>query len=167
MDSDQELKVEQRKHWDLCHDIIEVFYAVYNELGFGFLEAVYEKALDIALKEAGFTVAHQVETPIWFRGQKIGDYKADLVVNDAVLIELKAARNIDSSHEAQTLNYLRATEFEVALLLNFGPRPSFRRLVFENARKESALMHAVPKSNIPKTRFASIRVNSRLKRIFL
>ena len=135
MDSEQESKVETRKHWDLCHNIIQVFYAVYNELGFGFLENVYEEALDIALREAGFAVSRQVETPIWFHGRKIGDYKADIVVNNAVLIELKAAKNIDSSHEAQTLNYLRATEFEVALLLNFGPRPSFRRLVFENDRK--------------------------------
>lgn len=135
MNSEQDSKNSSRKHWDLCHNIIEVFHSVYNELGHGFLENVYEEAIEIALKEAGFAVRRQVETPIWFRGRKIGDYKADLVVNNAVLIELKAARDIDSSHEAQTLNYLRATEFEVALLLNFGPRPSFRRMVFENERK--------------------------------
>jgi len=135
MSSEEQPKEGGRKHWDLCHDIVEVFYAVYNELGFGFLEAVYEEALDIALTDAGFQVSQQVATPIWFRGRKIGDYKADLVVNGAVLIELKAARAIDSSHEAQTLNYLRATQFEVALLLNFGPKPQFRRLVFENDRK--------------------------------
>src|SRR5215468_5856238 len=135
MSSEQDSPGRNRKHWELCHDIVQVFYTVYNELGFGFLEAVYEEALDIALKEAGFTVSRQVATPIWFRGRKIGDYKADLVVNNAVLIELKAARSIDSAHEAQTLNYLCATEFEVALLLNFGPKPQFRRLVFENDRK--------------------------------
>jgi len=135
MSSEEGPKEEGRKHWDLCHDIVEVFYAVYNELGFGFLEVVYEAALEIALTDAGFRVSRQVATPIWFRGRKIGDYKADLVVNNLVLIELKAARAIDSSHEAQTLNYLRATEFEVALLLNFGPKPQFRRLVFENDRK--------------------------------
>jgi len=132
---DKDSKDDRKKHWDLCHDIVQVFYTVYNELGFRFLEAVYEEALAIAMKEAGFTVSRQVATPIWFRGRKIGDYKADLVVNNAVLIELKAARALDSSHEAQTLNYLRATEFEVALLLNFGPKPQFRRLVFENERK--------------------------------
>jgi len=135
MSSRYDSKDDKKKHWHLCHDIVQVFYTVYNELGFGFLEAVYEEALDIALKEAGFTVSRQVATPIWFRGRKIGDYKADLVVNNAVLIELKAARSIDSAHEAQTLNYLCATEFEVALLLNFGPKPQFRRLVFENDRK--------------------------------
>ena len=135
MSSEQDPKEDGRKHWDLCHKIIEVFYAVYNELGSGFLEAVYEKAVVIALTEAGFTVSQQVETPIWFRSRKIADYKADLIVNNAVLLELKAARAIDSTHESQTLNYLRATEFEVALLLNFGPKPSFKRLVFENSRK--------------------------------
>ena len=124
MSSEEQPKEGGRKHWDLCHDIVEVFYVVYNELGFGFLEAVYEEALDIALTDAGFQVSRQVATPIWFRGRKIGDYKADLVVNGSVLIELKAARAIDSSHEAQTLNYLRATQFEVALLLNFGPKAS-------------------------------------------
>ena len=133
--SSRDSKDDGKKHWDLCHDIVQVFYTVYNELGFGFLEAVYEEALAIALTEAGFTVSRQVATPIWFRGRKIGDYKADLVVNNAVLIELKAARALDSTHEAQSLNYLRATEFEVALLLNFGPKPQFRRLVFENDRK--------------------------------
>ena len=136
MSSEQDSPKRNRKHWQLCHDIVQVFYTVYNELGFGFLETVYEEALEIALTEAGFSVSRQVATPIWFRGRKIGDYKADLVVNNAVLIELKAARALDSTHEAQTLNYLRATDFEVALLLNFGPKPQFRRLVFENDRKK-------------------------------
>ena len=126
---------EQRKHWELCHSVIEVFYSVYNELGFGFLEAIYEEAMFIGLQAAGFGVTRQVPTPVWFRGQKIGDYKADLMVNNAVLIELKAARAFDSSHEAQILNYLRSTDIEVGLLLNFGPKPAFRRVVFANARK--------------------------------
>lgn len=137
MTSDQSTGNEDRKHWDLCHDIVEVYYAVYNELGFGFLEAVYEEALEIVLKEAGFRVSRQVDTPIWFRGRRIGKYKADLIVNDVVILELKAARALEREHEAQVLNYLRATDIEVALLLNFGPKPTFRRLVFENARKAS------------------------------
>ncbi|MBZ5521519.1 MAG: GxxExxY protein [Acidobacteriia bacterium] len=127
---------QPRKHWQLCNEIIGVFYAVYRELGYGFLEAVYEEAIALALMEAGFTVARQVPVPVWFRGKRIGEYKADLVVNNAVLLELKAARALDSSHEAQSLNYLRATEIEVALLLNFGPKPHFRRFVFENKRKK-------------------------------
>jgi GxxExxY protein len=125
----------ERKHWDLCHEIVAVFYAVYNELGYGFLEAVYEEALFIALTEAGFSVGRQVPTPIWFRGRTIGQYKADLIVNGVVLLELKSVEAIDGSHKAQTLNYLRATDIEVALLLNFGPKPSFKRFVFENSRK--------------------------------
>src|SRR5438045_3251505 len=99
--SERSANSDERKHWDLCHTIIEVFYAVYNELGFGFLEAVYEEALTVALAEAGFTVARQVETPIWFRGRKIGEYKADLTVNGEVLLELKDERAIDSTHEAR------------------------------------------------------------------
>jgi GxxExxY protein len=125
----------EREHWDLCHAIVGVFYSVYNELGHGFLEAVYEQALAISLTEAGFTVARQVATPIWFRGKTIGEYKADLVVNGVVLLELKAAKALDSSHEAQILNYLRATDIEVGLLLNFGPKPQFKRFVFGNDGK--------------------------------
>lgn len=125
----------ERKHWDLCHDIVGVFYSVYNELGHGFLEAVYEEALAIGLIEAGMAAARQVPTPIWFRGRTIGEYKADLSVNKVVLLELKAAKALDASHEAQILNYLRATNIEVGLLLNFGPKPQFKRFVFENSRK--------------------------------
>jgi GxxExxY protein len=125
----------ERKYWDLCHQIVGVFYSVYNELGHGFLEAVYEEALTIGLTEAGLHVARQVATPIWFRGRTIGEYKADLIVNNAVLLELKAARALDPSHEAQILNYLRATDIEVGLLLNFGPKPHFKRFVFENSNK--------------------------------
>lgn len=125
----------ERKHWDLCHEIVGIFYAVYNELGHGFLEAVYEEALAIGLADAGMLASRQVPTPIWFRGRTIGEYKADLLVNNAVLIELKACKALDASHEAQILNYLRATDFEVGLLLNFGPKPQFKRFVFENTRK--------------------------------
>jgi GxxExxY protein len=126
---------EERRHWDLCRDIVRVFYDIYNELGYGFLEAVYEEALTRALRDAAFKLERQIRTPIWFRGAVIGEYKADLLVNRAVLLELKAAQAIDAAHKAQILNYLRATEFEVGLLLNFGPKPQFHRFVFENNRK--------------------------------
>lgn len=125
----------EKKHWDLCHQIVGVFYSVYNELGYGFLEAVYEEALAIGLTESGLRVTRQVATPIWFRGRVIGDYKADMIVNDAVLLELKAVRSLDPSHEAQILNYLRATEIEVGLLLNFGTKPIFKRFLFDNSKK--------------------------------
>lgn len=137
MSTEENKPSEGRKHWDLCHAIVEVYYAVYNELGFGFLEAVYEEALEIALTEAGLKVSRQVDTPIWFRGRRIGKYKADLIVNGSVLLELKAAKGLDREHEAQVLNYLRATDIEVALLLNFGPKPAFKRLIFDNERKAS------------------------------
>ena len=94
----------ERKHWDLCHEIVGVARA---------------------LRDAGFNIDRQIPTPIWFRGSVIGEYKADLLVNKAVLLELKAAQGIDPSHKAQILNYLRATEIEVGLLLNFGPKPLF------------------------------------------
>lgn len=126
-----------KKHWDLCHDIIQVYYSVYNELCFGFLEIVYEEAMEMALTQAGFRTARQVDTPIWFRGRRIGKYKADLIVNGIVLLELKATQALGREHEAQVLNYLRATDIEVALLVNFGPKPAFKRLVFENQRKTS------------------------------
>jgi GxxExxY protein len=125
----------ERKRWDLCHEIIKVFYEVYNELGCAFLEAVYEEALARALRDAGFQAAPQVPTPIWFRGAVIGDYRADIIVNGVVLLELKASLNIDPSHKAQPLNYLRATEIEAGVLFNFGPKPQFHRFVFENERK--------------------------------
>src|SRR5438270_5336539 len=99
----------KRKHWNLCNQIVGVFYSVYNELGYGFLEAVYEEALYIGLTEAGLSVARQIAAPIWFHSRVIGEYKADLIVNNAVLLELKAARVLDLTHVVQIMNYLRVT----------------------------------------------------------
>jgi GxxExxY protein len=122
-------------HDDLTDKILGVYYQVYNELGYGFLESVYEAAMRIALQAAGLTVVTQVSVPVWFRGQQIGDFRADILINGLVLVELKAARTIDGTHEAQLLNYLRATSIEVGLILNFGAKPQFRRLAFANDRK--------------------------------
>jgi GxxExxY protein len=124
------------KHKELTETIIRVFYEVYNELGHGFLESVYERAFELALTSKGLDVLRQIDVPVWFRGQKVGDFVADVLVNKCVLLELKAARALDSAHEVQMLNYLRATEIEVGLLFNFGIKPEFRRLVFENSRKK-------------------------------
>jgi len=124
------------KHSELTEKIIGVFYAVYNELGYGFLESTYAEAMVIALEDAGLKVAREVSVPVWFRGRKAGQYFADLLVEGTVLLELKTAKQIDSSHEAQLLHYLRATEIEVGLLLNFGARSQFRRLLFDNPRKQ-------------------------------
>jgi GxxExxY protein len=124
------------KHSAVTDRIIGVFYDVYNELGHGFLESTYAESLVVALEEAGLRAVREVPIPVWYRGRKVGQYCADLVVESVVLLELKAARTLESAHEAQLLHYLRATEIEVGLLLNFGQRPQFRRLLFDNERKK-------------------------------
>jgi len=123
------------KHQVLTRKIIGVFYEVYNELGAGFLESVYQKSLALALESAGLTVCSRIDIPVWFRNQQVGHFEADMLVENCVLLELKAARTLDPSHEAQLLNYLRATNVEVGLLLNFGPRPTIKRLAYDNVRK--------------------------------
>jgi len=123
-------------HSELTEKIIGVFYDVYNELGYGFLESTYAEAIVIALGQAGLVVQREYPVPVWFRGVKVGQYFADVMVNDKILLELKTAHNIDSAHEAQLLHYSRATEIEVGLLLNFGARPQFHRLLFDNVRKK-------------------------------
>ena len=127
---------ETLKHKELTEVIIGTFYEVYNELGFGFLESVYENALVIALTEKGLKVEQQIPIPVWFRGQRVGDFVADLLVENTVILELKAVRAIDEAHKAQLLNYLRATEIEIGLLLNFGQSAEFKRLAFDNHRKK-------------------------------
>jgi GxxExxY protein len=124
------------KHHELTEQIIGVFFDVYNELGHGFLECVYEEALAIALTQAGIGIRRQIPVSVWFRMQPVGNFKADVLADGKVLLELKAARTIDLVHEKQLLNYLRATDVEVGLLLNFGAKPQFRRLVYENERKK-------------------------------
>lgn len=124
------------KHSELTQKIIGIFYDVYNELGHGFLESTYAEALVVALAEAGLGAVREVPVPVWFRGRKVGQYYADLIVESVVLIELKAVRTLESAHEAQLLHYLRATDVEVGMLLNFGLRPQFRRLLFDNERKK-------------------------------
>ena len=123
------------KHRELTRKIIGVFYEVYNELGHGFLESVYQKSLGLALKSAGLDVCWPIAIPVWFRGQQVGHFEADMLVESSVLLELKAVRALDGSHQAQLLNYLRATDVEVGLLLNFGVKPEFKRLLFDNSRK--------------------------------
>jgi GxxExxY protein len=123
------------KYSELTDKIIGAFYDVYNELGYGFLESTYSEAMVIALEQLGYRAVREVPVPVWFRGWKVGQYFADMVVDDRILLELKAARTLERAHEAQLLHYLRATEIEVGLLLNFGLHPQFRRLLFDNERK--------------------------------
>ena len=123
------------KHSELSERLIGIFFGICNELGHGFLECVYEQAFAVALAEHGIFFQRQMAVPVYFHKQKIGDFRADLLVDNKILLELKTGRDIDPSWEKQLLNYLPATEVEVGLLLNFGPQAQFKRYIFENDRK--------------------------------
>jgi len=125
------------KHSDLTQIIIGAFFSVNNQLGYGFTEKVYENALKIELESEGLLVEQQKPVNVYYNGQMVGEYYADLVVNDMVILELKAVRELLPEHEAQLLNYLKATEMEVGLLLNFGPKLHYIRKIFDNGRKGS------------------------------
>ena len=125
------------KHKELTYQIIGVFYDVYNELGHGFLESVYQRSLALALESSGLDVRNYVKIPVWFRGKPVGQFEGDMLVDNTVLLELKATRCLDQSHTAQLLNYLRATDIEVGILLNFGLKPEFKRLILDNASKSN------------------------------
>ena len=117
--------------------IIRAFYNVYNTLGYGFLEKVYEKSMMIELKKLGLSALRQVSIKVHYDGEIVGDYFADIIVIDKVIIELKAAESLNPVDEAQLLNYLKATEIEVGLLLNFGTTPQMKRKIFTNDKKSS------------------------------
>jgi GxxExxY protein len=127
------------KHDDLTQQIIGVFYDVYNELGSGFLESVYRESMRLALVEAGLVAQTEATIPVSFRGELVGVFRAYLIVNDTVLIELKACEGLAHEHVSQTLHYLRATNIDVALLMNFGPTPRFKRLAMDNELKKKGL----------------------------
>jgi GxxExxY protein len=132
-----QINADERRylHQDLTRDIIGVFFEVYNELGYGFLESVYREAMAMALREAGLEVYKDFGITARFRGRPIGEFKADLIVSGLIILELKAVRALEPAHDSQLLNYLRAGVLEIGLLLNFGPKPQFKRLVFSNERK--------------------------------
>jgi GxxExxY protein len=123
-------------HSEVTEKILGVFFEVYNELGGGFLESVYQQALKIALVQAGLRVDVEVPVPVYFRGEIVGNFRADLMVDDCVLVELNAVSAFDRAHDGQVLHYLRATRVEVGLLLNFGPKPQFRRFILDNSKKK-------------------------------
>jgi GxxExxY protein len=129
------------KHQELTQVILGVFYEVYNELGCGFLESVHQEATLIALRQKGAMVEGQSPLPVWFRGERSGDFRADLIVGNAVIVGLTAGRDQEPIHDAQLLNYLRASELEVGLLLNFGPAPKIKRL-FANEKKKNLRLSA-------------------------
>jgi len=122
-------------HKELTGSILKLFYEVYNELGHGFLEKVYQNALYTELKNNGFEVESQKQIKVYYKNVEVGEYYADLIVNDKVILELKATESITEAHEFQLLNYLKSTNIEVGLLLNFGKKPEFCRKVFQNYRK--------------------------------
>ena len=124
------------KHKEITEKILYAFLkVVYPELGYGFLEKVYENAMAIALRELGLQVQQQRPISVVFHDEVVGEYYADLLVENAVIVELKACPGIIPAHEAQLLNYLRATPYEVGLLLNFGPKPQIFRRAYDNDRK--------------------------------
>jgi GxxExxY protein len=129
------------KQADVTDKVLKAFFKVYNTLGYGFAERVYENALAIELKKSGLQVEKQKEITVYYEGEVVGDYVADIVVDGVVMLELKAVRTLTEDHEAQLLNYLKATPVEVGLLLNFGIKPEHRRKVFDNDRKGSLSWH--------------------------
>ena len=123
------------KHEEITNKIIEAFYKVYNALGYGFLEKVYLNALYIELIEMGFKVDKHKRVLVYYKGNIVGDYTSDLTVENVVICELKTSESLCEDNENQLINYLKATEIEVGLLLNFGKKPEIRRKVYDNDRK--------------------------------
>ncbi len=123
------------KHKELTEKIIKIFYRVYNRLGYGFLEKVYENAMMIEFRKEGVPAVSQFAIRVFYEDETIGEYYADILVDNKVIVEVKAARRLAKENEAQLLNYLKATDIEVGLLLNFGPKPELKRKAFDNLRK--------------------------------
>jgi GxxExxY protein len=122
-------------HSDVTGHAIGSFHVVYKDLGFGFLENVYSNAMAVELQFRGLKVTREMPTEVVYRGVPVGFYRADMTVNDVLLIEIKATKTISEADERQLLNYLKASHIEVGLLLHFGPKPAFRRLIYTNDRK--------------------------------
>ena len=122
-------------HGELTNEILNAFYHVYNTLGYGFLEHVYERSLKLTLEKRRMKAPDQVPIAVFFEGHQVGECFADLVVDGLIIVELKAAESICPAHEAQLINYLRAIPMEVGLLINFSHKPEFKRKVFMNDRK--------------------------------
>ena len=124
-------------HEEITSQIIKTFYKVNNTLGFGFIEKVYENAMLLELTKMRLKVERQKNILVHYENVEVGNYFADLLVNDVVIVELKAAESLCEEHEAQLINYLRATNIEIGLLLNFGKKAEFRRKIFTNDRKDN------------------------------
>ena len=123
-------------HQELTKSIIGIYYNVYNELGFGFLEKVYHKALLIELKNNGYKIDSEKKVNVYYKNKIVGEYIPDIIINDSVIVELKCVEYLTDIHENQLLNYLKATDCEVGLILNFGKDPQFIRKIFTNDLKK-------------------------------
>ena len=124
-------------HRNITEAILKVYYEVYNELGSGFLEKVYQNAMYFELKERGYQVEAQKQIKVYFKKRLVGEFFSDLLVEDKVIVELKATEVLMNVHMAQIMNYLKATEIEVGLLLNFGEEPEFKRVIYTNDKKNN------------------------------
>lgn len=127
--------MEDFKNMALTDAILCCFYHVYNTLGYGFLEKVYQRALLLELQNRGISAVAEAPISVLYRGQVVGEYFCDLRVENCVIVEIKATSRLVADHEAQLLNYLKATKMEVGLLLNFGPEPQVKRKAYSNSRK--------------------------------
>jgi GxxExxY protein len=123
------------KHEEITEKIIQAFYKVYNTLGYGFLEKVYLNAMYIELTAMGLKAEKEKRILVYYFGSLVGDYNADLIVEDVVAAELKAIETLVPDNEHQIVNYLKATNIEVGLLLNFGKKPQVKRKIFDNDKK--------------------------------
>jgi GxxExxY protein len=123
-------------HKELTEEILDAFYEVYNELGYGFLEKVYQNALFFELKERGFRTIAQRRCAVAYKGREVGEYFTDIIVNETIILELKANEKIKEEHELQLQNYLKASDLEVGFVLNFGKKPEFARKIFSNTNKK-------------------------------
>ncbi len=128
------MESNEYKHADITDKIIAAFYKVYRTLGWGFLERVYQKAMEVELPRHGLTFVPLAPIKVYYEGVEVGEYFADFLVEGCVIVELKSVDFLAAEHHAQVLNYLRATDIDIGLLLNFGPRPDVKRKVLDTAR---------------------------------
>ncbi len=137
----KEVYMSKYLHEDLTEKVISCFYQVYNTLGYGFLEKVYENSLKIELEKYDLKVLTQYPINVYYEGQQVGEYYADMLVEDKLIIELKTCETLHVEHELQLVNYLRATDIELGLLLNFGREPKVRRKIFSNLNEKILTTH--------------------------
>lgn len=124
-------------HKEISKPILKIFYDVYNQLGYGFLEKIYQNAMYFELIEQGYKVEAQKQIKVYFKNKLVGEFYADLLVEDTIILELKSCECLVNAHVAQLMNYLKSTKIEVGLVLNFGESPDFKRLVYTNNRKQN------------------------------